>query len=430
MDREFFSKWCESICVNPFKGVRPGTKWSDFGRPIDNIIYGAIAQFRNGSTTSQVVPKIFLQTILPATVRSGGFDESYTIMAISRLDDLYNPTTLVLKEVISREVLVWLRASRHVKLKNLPSLDPDQFVKGLSDVESSVFSKADEHVSKQMNENWSDSGPPTARLRSGLRSLDNQMGGGFPMGQATLVIAPQGGGKTVLASQLAGAFAYNFGPGLFISTEQGEVDIYPRIYSNMCNIPFNRISENYDKSLLSDAERAAVSELERKAGPNLQFRWWNSRAKSISLNLRNEVIACKKKCGACKWMIFDWLGAGLGELSKDDFAIIRHLYLNAADTVAEVCRLENLAGVAFAQPSTAQSKNKKKIDATHLAECKDLGRKMSNILGISSLEDPRAQGDGETPAYLDQQYTYLSKCRKGVCTVAPFMRDFAYQRFK
>jgi hypothetical protein len=81
------------------------------------------------------------------------------------------------------------------------------------------------------------------RLRTGIYPLDSATGGGVALKEATLIIGPPGGGKTVLACQLASNMANAGIPTLLISTEETGDRLYPRIVSNHCNVPIDRIKD-------------------------------------------------------------------------------------------------------------------------------------------------------------------------------------------
>ena len=62
--------------------------------------------------------------------------------------------------------------------------------------------------------------PPRERLSSGVPVLDEMLGGGIPVGYATLVVGPTGSGKSMLATEFLAAGAANGEPGVIALFER------------------------------------------------------------------------------------------------------------------------------------------------------------------------------------------------------------------
>lgn len=272
------------------------------------------------------------------------------------------------------------------------------------------------------------------RIQSGLTQLDAKIGGGFGEKEHSLFIAGTGGGKTVMACQLAATFALNGEPGIFISTEQGHEELEPRIYSNLCSIPFNLIKDGVKEDKLPEDKLKLVEELDRQLAAKLTFLdWKDDRSKSVMQDLENEVLRFTETKGfPPKWMIFDWIGGGLGQLSVKDLALVRQIYQLTADKMAQIADTHNMVTISFAQAATAKAKNNAKIDSDCMAECKSMGRAAVNIIGISALTDNTDEQEGVNapPMYRDKQFFYVSKARKGEGAMIPFRREFAFQRIR
>jgi len=129
-----------------------------------------------------------------------------------------------------------------------------------------------------------------------------------------------------------------------------------------------------------------------------------------------------------KWIIFDWIGGALGA-SETDPNKLRLLYQTAADQLAHLASDHNLVVIAFAQAHQVMGINRRRVDASVIAECKSIGRTMHNIIGISAMLEKEAEEISDSPIYSDTQWFYVSKSRKGLTKATPIRRNFAHQRF-
>lgn len=273
--------------------------------------------------------------------------------------------------------------------------------------------------------------PDIVRFKSGITGLDVAIGGGFGVGEASLIIAASGGGKTVAGLQLATAFSLLGKRGVYLTTErsQGNERLTRRIISAHCNIPYGQIVNGVNMTLLQPVQQEAVTRLrERINDTNMKMVEWFrvGSTKSISSGLREEVDAAAQTMGGLDYVVFDWIG---GTLQITDPKMLRHYYLEAADTVAMLAGDWNCVGVATTQADAAKGKNNMRVDNTACAECKTLDRSMTNVLGLTCFYQPDNK-DGGTELYDRKQFFFVSKCRNGVGGHVPVFRDFGFQRFR
>ena len=268
---------------------------------------------------------------------------------------------------------------------------------------------------------------PTNVIKSGFRACDESLGG-FAKQELTLAIAPSGGGKTVLGTQLAGAFAQKGYKVLFITTEQPPHELEPRIVSNFCNILFSRIKAGVVERALQPEELKRYQRLREVLAANLHFAdWGRDRSRSIAADLNAEIKAFIKSHGRLDVLIFDYIGGALGAIHGNDQHALRMTMQSTGETLADLARQHHLVVIACAQAGIASSRNKKRIGQEDIAECKGLGRAATNVIGISALPDT---SDEEGSSYAAIQYLHVSKARKSAGGCRSFIRDFQYQRLK
>ena len=126
-------------------------------------------------------------------------------------------------------------------------------------------------------------------------------------------------------------------------------------------------------------------------------------------------------------MILDWIGGALGATAPE---LIRLAFQGAADKLAEIALRHKVICIGMAQAHPGQSRNKAKVDSTMLCECKTMGQRAANIIGMSGLQVTDEEEQRSETLYQDKQYFYISKCRKSKGGLKPFIREFDYQRLR
>jgi archaellum biogenesis ATPase FlaH len=272
--------------------------------------------------------------------------------------------------------------------------------------------------------------PNGATIDSGIPAVD-AVTGGFGFGDLVLVIGVTGVGKTVLACQLATTFALGGHPGMLVTTEQAKEELEPRIYSNFCDIPFDRIKDGVDFEKLSTDQQTAIEGLEARLNGKLEIAdWGRERSKSIVHDLQGEVRGFKDQHSAPpQWLILDWIGGALGDVARNKLSETRQRYENAAVNLARIAREENIVLIAFTQASVDAAKNNPRIDASCAAECKTMESSATTVIGISGLEEDLKLVEGGALPYRARQYLWVSKSDRGTGLIA-VARRFENQRFE
>jgi hypothetical protein len=272
--------------------------------------------------------------------------------------------------------------------------------------------------------------PNAATIDSGIPAVD-AVTGGFGFGDLVLVIGVTGVGKTVLACQLATTFALGGHPGMLVTTEQAQEELEPRIYSNFCDIPFDRIKDGVDFEKLSTDQQTAIEGLEARLKGKLEIAdWGRERSKSIEHDLQAELRGYLAQHGAPpQWLILDWIGGALGDIARNELSETRQRYENAAVNLARIAQKENIVLIAFTQASVDAAKNNPRIDVSCAAECKTMESSAITVIGISGLEEDLELVEGGALPYRARQYLWVSKSDRGTGLIA-VARRFENQRFE
>ena len=269
-------------------------------------------------------------------------------------------------------------------------------------------------------------------IPSGLDEIDRIIGGGFRRQEATLVAATTGGGKTVLATQIAANVAYDMRKNVvFISTEQRPSELIHRMVSSKLSIPIDHLSPPDREVEMVHGYPLAVwaqhgdriQQFQDSMLPHLQMVNWGTGKKNVIDDLEVLFKIINRQCFKPDLLIFDWLGGGLKESANID----RRLQLeNSAHHLARVCKSLDVAVLCLAQLNGKQSSGCKYPTNEMLHECKTTPHRMTNSIYISSL---RTSEDEETLSYLNEQFVNVDKTRKGTTGKFSILRDFRYQRF-
>ena len=434
--KAFYERMASVLCVDP---QNPKKTFEDFSYPVDNLIYRLIQHYRRssaGRAGMDIVPVSFLLVTTQAMAAVGDVMQEQVPQLEQRVNFLISQPVEGLLPVLEMSVGYWLGKSRAQKIATRASADPswtpEDLVRELSQSVDHAHQALGKEYKFEAGDGHRNKTLDTHRIQSGLAEYDRRMGGGFGYKEFTLGIAATGAGKTVLACQQAVTFAINGYPGMLITTEQSHDQLEPRYYSNFCDIPFDQIKDGVHLDKLPPDKRASVLALDARLKGKMQILDWNTdRSKSIVSDLQNEVLKFKDKYGVKPhWLIFDWIGGALGQMSIQDLAVIRHVYQQTADKLADIADQENMVTIAYAQANTQQAKNNVRIDSSCLAECKTMGRAATTIFGVSNLqENTEAMETGGNAPYLAKQYMFISKARKGVGGLIPVYRKFENQKF-
>lgn len=435
-DKAFYLRFKDVICVST---ERPEDTENDFSYPADNLIYRVVKTYRTsmaGHSGLSDVPVNFVHVSLLALASTGDVLPENVEPAVLRFQSIAALPYENLLPFLTQGVGYWVSKNRTRNLAAQamadPNFSPEEMVSRMGRASQLGRRAQGEKYEHYVGDGWEKGELNIDRIQSGITRLDKAMGGGFGMKEMTLMIGSTGAGKTVFACQLGTQFSLNGEPGILITTEQPHDQLEPRYVACHCTIPIDQIKDGIVMNKLSPDKVQRILEMQRKIGRKMKILdWINDRTKTVNEDLVEEVRKFREEHKINpRWMIFDWIGGGMGTLSTKDMAVYRLLVQATANKLADIAYDENLAVIALAQGNITLCKNNMRIDSSCLAECKTMGAKATTILGISQLQEQvDAMSNGEPP-YLRKQFIYVSKARKGVGGLIPVRRAFEYQRYE
>lgn len=438
LDRDFFNQMRVVVEVNA-----AGVPSPSFTQPVHEGLMKAIGVYHDSGGPANPISNDHLWRCLQSIAQKG-------LLPPNELQETWNMlATMVANAMAAWEMVLqctrnactyWLKQNRKGLILQLADSERWASDKIMDELRrENVFIDSvtrTEQITCGFDEAMDRIQPDVVRLKSSLVGLNVAIGGGFGMGEGSLVISASGGGKTVLSTQLARDFALLNKKGVYLTTErsQGSEKLVRRIISSACSIPFSTISGGINMQSLSPTHQESIRAVREKINDrNIQFVEWFrvGKTKNIGSGLREEVEKAASKMGGLDYFIFDWIG---GTLGVTDPKLMRFFYQDAADEVALMSGDWNCAGIATTQADAAKGKNNMTVDAQACSENKTLDRNMTNVIGATAFYNKAAKeggegGGGEESLYERKQWLFVSKCRMGVGGYVPVSRDFHFQRF-
>jgi hypothetical protein len=439
-DPGYWQTWGEILCWD--KAGRRPVFVSDFQNPVDNAVFETFRRYRK---LVPGAPQIVNWELLLALLKQVAAEGLYGAMAmdidavVARSQEVASRNLGDMMPYLDAETPKWLAQKRTVlQFRQLTSnggaWDPESVLSALAST-AQKFQTSDQIAVSHFADELFTTDEDKPRMRTHLRQLDTALGGGLTYDEATLVIGCQGSGKTVFSSQLGATLAMtNNLPGVLVTTEQPPLDYELRILSQRCNIPYGRIKDGLGKNgqNLSAKELEMVQDVIQHLRGRLLFVDWRRRKEqSFKQMLGRELESIQNKYGRMHWLMVDWIGGGMGEITAELLQHYRLVLQSAADSLVQIGISNHMAVIALAQAHPVKGKDNPKVDESCIAECKSMGRDYTNVFGISALYDPRLKSEelepGKSP-YAMKQNLFLSKARKSVGGMVPWKRDYEFQR--
>ena len=270
--------------------------------------------------------------------------------------------------------------------------------------------------------------PVTTRLSTRFIPIDVATGGGLGLGEATLVIAPPGSGKTILTCQLGSRMALAGSKVLIISTEETHRQLEPRIVSSNCSVDYGSIKDGVDAAKMTPKQKEMYQKLRAGLTPDV-FRLvnWDDRNKDYEGGFEALMDGAAKQMGGLPEIVFlDWLGGALGRNDSNDPKVYRNILKRGACAQASLAKRFNIHTITCAQANESQCHNKVRVDSSVLSENKTLHEDMTNAWGLTTLTSKQEEDER---IYQPNQFIYVSKARRGLDKKIPVHRDFSYQRY-
>jgi len=450
----FFRKVKPSICP-----LDPKTQTSrhdfttrryNFLLPVIHLAWGMFGD----AIINFPLPKEMIMQHIVASAERGVLAAQHDIARelLEELDSLYPaeaPSQALLAGLMGESFVYWLDCRIARTTTDLLFNQSRAQIITMADIQS-VFDTARRNLpsAKDRCVSAADLMRATIRLRPSVAAhslplLMKAIGGGFRITETTMVAGTNGGGKTVLATQLARDFAIQGVKTAYVTTEQKPQDMLARLISSHLNVAFDNftnrpelINQSPDQDieisvlppwLLTDSRYAdGVAKLGESLG-NLQFIDWSAGSSlTVTGDLMPEIEGLQRKGFDPQIIIFDWIGSALDH-GAARLTELRHLYQQAADGLINFGKANNKIVIVMAQLDKVAATNKEKPGMRMLSECKTMTNNITNFIGITSLLE---SGASSREVYRRKQFLYVEKARLGTGGSVPVEREFEVQRFK
>src|SRR5574343_23461 len=333
------------------------------------------------------------------------------------------------KGVLKQAVGVWIQDTRAAKLAQRAAtnqINYTELAEAMSSLKSKVLGLTENRRMFSAGDSLDLVVPDVKRIPTPWASI-NKVIGGFGIGEADLVVAPRGAGKTVFGTQCASTAALMGYRTLFVTTEQPFTELEPRVVSQHANVDFAKILDG----LRGNLQKCGPSEQDRAHALLAQIKntlTWHDwvRGENVRDHLPAVIKRAQDLMGGLDFLVFDWIGKGIGAADTSDPGALRMLYRGAATSVADSAKDFNLSVLTFAQANVLQSFNKTLVDDTMVTEHKQIAEDMTRGFGLSCVR----VGKDDSAVIADVQYLNIFKSRKAAGRALKITRDFSYQRFK
>jgi replicative DNA helicase len=278
----------------------------------------------------------------------------------------------------------------------------------------------------------------------GNDAIHHAMGTGFELGALTIIGAPRGNGKTVIAVQVAFELALQDVGVMMVSTEEPSHSLVPRFLTNYLEVPINELRQS---TVMRDRERGQIIEQTTYGGiradkfhehearinefrdcvyaPNIRVVYCDKPPdEGVYTYMQRKYAKVQSSLGRePRMVIVDWIK---GLLPTGAAMEGRHKYNEVAKSLALFSRRYNVHVILLCQLHESV-KNHWPTQMT-IAESKSLADEAHNFIGISAFT--RAQTETESDSlYSNYQCFLCDKARNGRPGFAWVVREFNFQRF-
>ena len=267
---------------------------------------------------------------------------------------------------------------------------------------------------------------------TGLKSFDRYYGNVAAEGDAWLFFAGSGGGKSVVAGNIAVHSALEHGmKSVLLSTEMPPHTMLMRMAASAMKKPYEKVKKYLNPSMPCPYDDQIEEWLDR-VDPFVMVQNYNDLAGATPedkiMKLVDEFIRRHK--AAPDIILLDWLGSAL-EQSFENAWQKQEVFSRLAQFMAKLA--DDLKGLSFTfAQAKATSRNKSAIYPADIKDCTGLDMSMEGVCGMTNL--PAAQGvdddafDEEASSAPDQ-FWCVSKVREGKTRRLPVRQDFSTMRF-
>lgn len=435
-----------------------GTKRPDFTSTTYNKFYGLVdalwRTYDNYQTDLDfALPKMHLLGVLTDWTNSGYFtDAEFMSLAHEIEHDIYNDgcTAPFMESVGGPGLQYWLelQVTRNA-IRNLSYTQQISFAT-VSDIEAALDEARKSTVGFTSNYINSDEVLCASRMRMPRiplpwSTVNRAMSGGVDWGDASMLAAISGGGKTIAICQLAAWFAIIQELNtVIVTTEVAPDQLIPRIVSNYLSIPYTQFIDRQDiprnvrtPMMVTTIPSWIFSDPQHQGGMGIlrnrirqrlyMIDWSKGQGLAIGTDLERELDALKAIGWEPQVLLFDWIGGGLEQAKDRDQ--LRHIYAAGADHIGIMTRKRQMISFVTAQLDKTKVLNKPAVHMSHLSESKGMINNYPNFLGMTALEEP---GDhlGSARNWALNQFLCMPKLRNGPGGKVPILYRFEYQRLE
>lgn len=273
----------------------------------------------------------------------------------------------------------------------------------------------------------------TVPFKTGFALFDRYYGHPALAGDAWLFYSGSGGGKTVLACDIAAFSAMEEGRKvLYVTTEMSPSVLLLRMVSAHMNRKYSLLMQ-----VLTDREgtspyAAEVNDWLLRAAGLVDVQWYADIQGSTPKEKLNRIVdEYEKKHGYLpEVVIFDWLGSALDQAFSDAWGK-QEAYNQVAKDVAQLA--DDIKGITatFAQSKSKEIKSQN-LHVSNMKDCSGLDQFMEGVCGITVCPENEFEDSGNEREenVKENQYFCINKYRHGRTGRIPVRRNFARMRFE
>lgn len=445
--------WKENCLYNINTAKNKFSNYKDFSKPIDNILYDTISDFYKALSVNGLISSGMRVTeeIISNLIQNKLKENLLVIDDSKQIEIRLKEILAIIKNnTIEESILVlinngfdyWvdLRRTKQVTADNLrQGGSSDDLLLQIKNATSRLKqNKIDNRgIMDVLSEYELDEDDSWERIPiANLAQLTKCMGGGIKKKESMLIIAPSGGGKTTIACQIASGLCLGGCKVVYITTEQPDGELLPKITSCCANIPYEKIKDGFYHTdefgvktpILNTEEFEEASKLWKELNGNLFFENWCESGSKIMTDLDN-TIEKHKELNNIDVVILDWIGGGI-TINTNANSEYRMVLREGCRQIKDLAHKYNVAIIGMAQAGTKKSTDVKAINATHIDEFTEMHQYFTWGLGISALGiNPKGNFSGEIENKATKQFFNLFKTRKSKSKLYPVITDFDYSRF-
>ena len=426
-----------AYCAGKINTYEDGVQFDDFSRPIHSLLYDLANKYYTAFPDGGPLTETVLINMVNSKVLEGDCTPDELAQSIDVSREAWEADLLEFSAVINVVVPIW---TMYRRVKQLTAAVPtsrdvnaQQLLQRLSRQVQKSGETDREKIPNPMeyveNVEAGKEKPKDYYPVMSLGRFNNYLGGGVIPGEQGLIIIPSGGGKTVMANQMAGDLALTEKNVILVTTEQSYAEMYVRQYACHCGIKFKLMQRGLELDKLAGNEINMIKNYAKRVAPHLRVEDLTRNSADLETDLLSIFDRYEDEGFHPQVLILDWLGCGLDHL---DAGAKSAFMLRVMKSLQKQCEQRYVANVIFAQGHPLKTRGRKFVQATDAAFCNMLHIYAHWGCGISLLEEQ--VGDGEVGTdKVNARKTQIAnffKTRYDANGRVPMDREFEYQRWR